>query len=107
MTPRILLQLIVNGIMLGGVYGLMSLGINLVWGVMGVVNLAHGDVIIAAGFVTFWLFTRLGVNPLLALPVSIAMGFTIGLCVQKFLLARVPQDRGAVNPESKCQVVRL
>jgi len=96
-TPRILLQLIVNGIMLGGVYGLMSLGINLVWGVMGVVNLAHGDVIIAAGFLTFWLFTRFGVNPLLALPASIAMGFTIGLCTQKFLLARVPQDRGAVK----------
>ena len=97
MTLRIFLQLVVNGIMVGGVYGLMSLGINLVWGVMGVVNLAHGDVIIAAGFLTFWLFTRYLVNPLLAFPAGIAMGFVIGVVAQKFVLARVPQDRGAVK----------
>jgi branched-chain amino acid transport system permease protein len=96
-TSRIFLQLIVNGIMVGGVYGLMSLGINLVWGVMGVVNLAHGDVIVAAGFLTFWLFARFHVNPLLAFPAGIAMGFAIGLLTQKFLLGRVPQDRGAVK----------
>jgi branched-chain amino acid transport system permease protein len=93
----VFLQLVVNGIMLGGVYGLMSLGINLVWGVMDVVNLAHGDVIIAAGFLTFWLFTRLHLNPLLALPVGIAAGFVIGVLMQKLLLGRVPQDRGAVK----------
>jgi branched-chain amino acid transport system permease protein len=96
-TPRILLQLIVNGIMLGGVYGLMSLGINLVWGVMGVVNLAHGDVIIAAGFLTFWLFTRFHLNPLLAFPLAVAVGFAIGFLVQKLILGRVPQDRGAMK----------
>jgi branched-chain amino acid transport system permease protein len=96
-TPQVFLQLVVNGIMLGGVYGLMSLGINLVWGVMDVVNLAHGDVIIAAGFLTFWLFTRLHLNPLLALPVGIAAGFVIGVLMQKLLLGRVPQDRGAVK----------
>jgi branched-chain amino acid transport system permease protein len=96
-TPQVFLQLVVNGIMLGGVYGLMSLGINLVWGVMGVVNLAHGDVIIAAGFLTFWLFARLHLNPFLTLPAGIAMGFVVGVLTQKFLLGRVPQDRGAVK----------
>lgn len=97
MTARLLLQLLVNGIMVGGVYGLMSLGINLVWGVMGVVNLAHGDLIMAAGFLTFWLFTRFGLNPLLALPIGVAMAFLIGVAAQRFLLARVPPDRGAVK----------
>ncbi len=97
MTSRIFLQLVVNGIMVGGVYGLMSLGINLVWGVMGVVNLAHGDIIIAAGFLTFWLFTSHHLNPLLALPAGVAMGFAIGVLTQRFLLGRVPQDRGAVK----------
>jgi branched-chain amino acid transport system permease protein len=97
MTSRIFLQLIVNGIMVGGVYGLMSLGINLVCGVMGVVNLAHGDVIIAAGFLTFWLFTRFHLNPLLAFPLAVAMGFAIGFLVQKLILGRVPQDRGAMK----------
>jgi len=96
-TTSLFLQLVVNGIMVGGVYGLMSLGINLVWGVMGVVNLAHGDFIIAAGFLTFWLFARFHLNPLVALPVGVAMGFVLGALTQKFLLGKVPQDRGAVK----------
>jgi branched-chain amino acid transport system permease protein len=94
---RVLLQLIVNGVMVGGVYGLMSLGINVVWGVMGVVNLAHGDLIMAAGFLTFWLFNRFGVNPLLALPAGVAMTFAVGYVAQRFLLGRVPPDRGAAK----------
>jgi branched-chain amino acid transport system permease protein len=75
----------------------MSLGINLVWGVMGVVNLAHGDVIVAAGFLAFGLFTRWHVDPLLALPLGIAMGFAIGALAQRLVLGRVPPDRGAVK----------
>ncbi|HEY6006533.1 MAG TPA: branched-chain amino acid ABC transporter permease [Anaeromyxobacter sp.] len=97
MDARTFLQLLVNGTMVGGVYGLMSLGINLVWGVMGVVNLAHGDVIMAGGFLAFWLFTRFGVNPLVALPIGIAAGLCLGILVQRFLLGRVPPDRGAVK----------
>lgn len=97
MDARTFLQLVVNGTMVGGVYGLMSLGINLVWGVMGVVNLAHGDVIMAGGFFAFWLFSRFGVNPLVALPLGVAAGLSLGILVQRFLLGRVPPDRGAVK----------
>jgi branched-chain amino acid transport system permease protein len=96
-SAQTLLQLIVNGIMVGGVYGLMSLGINLVWGVMGVVNLAHGDLIMVGGFLTFGLFTHHHVNPLLALPAAVAMGLAIGGLTQRFLLGAVPQDRGVVK----------
>jgi branched-chain amino acid transport system permease protein len=64
---------------------------------MGVVNLAHGDLIMAAGFLTFWLATRFGVNPLLALPAGIGMAFVLGVVAQRFLLGRVPPDRGAVK----------
>jgi branched-chain amino acid transport system permease protein len=97
MDAHILVQLVVNGLLVGGVYGLMSLGINLVWGVMGVINLAHGDLIMAAGFLTFWIFSRLGVNPLLVLPIGMGMAFTVGVLSQRFLLGRIPQDRGAVK----------
>lgn len=91
------LQLVVNGLLVGGVYGLMSLGINVVWGVMGVINLAHGDLIMAAGFLTFWIFSRWNVNPLLLLPVGMAMTFMVGMLSQRFLLGRLPQDRGAIK----------
>jgi len=83
--------------MLGGVYGLMSLGINLVWGVMDVVNLAHGDFIVAAGFLTFWAFTRLGLSPLVAFPMGAALGFALGALTQKLLLERVTEGRGAAK----------
>jgi branched-chain amino acid transport system permease protein len=96
-TGPVFLQLFVNGIMLGGVYGLMSLGINLVWGVMGVVNLAHGDFIIAAGFLTFWAFAKLGLSPLVAFPAAAAMGFALGALIHHILLGPLPQDRGAAK----------
>ncbi len=97
MDFSIFLQLVVNGLLLGGVYGLMSLGINLVWGVMGVINLAHGDLIVAAGFLTFWIFTQWHINPLLLLPVGMGMLFVVGMLAQRFLLGRLPQDRGAIK----------
>src|SRR3954468_5971537 len=97
MTGPVFLQLCVNGIMLGGVYALMSLGINLVWGVMDVVNLAHGDFIIVAGFSTFWAFTKLGLSPLVAFPAGAVLGFALGALTQKLLLERIPQDRGAAK----------
>jgi branched-chain amino acid transport system permease protein len=97
MDVHIFLQLVVNGLLVGGVYGLMSLGINLVWGVMGVINLAHGDIIMAAGFLAFWIFSHFGLNPLLALPIGMAMACTVGVLSQRFLLGRLPQDRGAVK----------
>jgi len=83
--------------MLGGVYGLMSLGINLVWGVMDVVNLAHGDFIVAAGFLTFWAFTRLGLSPLVAFPAGAVLGFVLGAVIQKLILEPVTRDRGAAK----------
>jgi len=97
MDLHIFLQLVVNGLLVGGVYGLMSLGINLVWGVMGVINLAHGDIIMAAGFLAFWIFSHFGLNPLLALPIGMAMACAVGVLSQRFLLGRLPQDRGAVK----------
>jgi len=96
-TGSVFLQLCVNGIMLGGVYGLMSLGINLVWGVMDVVNLAHGDFIVAAGFLTFWAFTRLGLSPLVSFPAGAVLGFALGALTQKLLLERVTEGRGAAK----------
>ncbi|HYL80503.1 MAG TPA: branched-chain amino acid ABC transporter permease, partial [Candidatus Acidoferrum sp.] len=97
MDTHIFLQLVVNGLLVGGVYGLMSLGINLVWGVMGVINLAHGDLIMAAGFLAFWIFSHFGLNPLLSLPIGMAMACMVGVLSQRFLLGRLPQDRGAVK----------
>ena len=61
-------QILINGILLGGLYGLMALGMALVWGVLNIVNLAHGSLIMLGGYAVYYLFTSAGIDPFLALP---------------------------------------
>jgi branched-chain amino acid transport system permease protein len=82
----VVLQILVNGILLGGVYVLLAQGLNLVFGVMGVVNLAHGAIIAFAGLFTFWFATRTGQNPLLLLPLVFLATLAIGAVLQRLLL---------------------
>ena len=72
------LQVLVNGILLGGLYGLMALGMSLIWGVMNIVNIAHGALIMLGAYVTFWLFTLWGWDPFVSLPATIVLlGFAV------------------------------
>jgi len=82
----LLLQLLVNGILLGGMYLLLAQGLNLVFGVMGVVNLAHGAIVTLAGLFTFWFATTLHENPLIVLPVVLVLVLIVGAFVQRLLL---------------------
>lgn len=80
------LQLLVNGILLGGTYVLIAQSLNLIFGVMGVVNLAHGSFIVMAGLFTFWMTTHLGINPLIVLPIVFTVMFVVGGLLQPLLL---------------------
>ena len=82
----LLLQLLINGILLGGTYLLLAQGLNLVFGVMGVVNLAHGAIITLAGLFTFWFATTTGENPLLMLPIVFIVMLGAGLVLQRVLI---------------------
>ena len=64
---RILLQQLLLGLLLGGLYGLAAAGLSLVFGVLKVLNVAHGELIMLGGYATFWLFALLGVDPFLSL----------------------------------------
>jgi branched-chain amino acid transport system permease protein len=82
----LLAQLLVNGILLGGLYGLMALGMALVWGVLNIVNLAHGALIMLGGYCVYFLFTGAGIDPFAALPLAMAMMFVVGYVLQRFVL---------------------
>lgn len=82
-------QLLIHGVMLGGLYGLLALGLNLVFGVMRVINFAHGELVMLGAFLTFWGYTALGLHPLVALPFSAAVLFGVGWALQRFLMERV------------------
>lgn len=84
-----LVQVLVNGILLGGIYALVAAGLSLIFGVMRVINFAHGDFLMLGGMATFWLFALYGVNPLLSLLIVIPAGLLLGWAVQVALIQRV------------------
>jgi branched-chain amino acid transport system permease protein len=79
-------QLLVNGVLLGGLYGLMALGMALVWGVLNIVNLAHGALIMLGGYCVYYLFTLGHVDPFLALPIAMVVMFGVGYVLQRGVL---------------------
>ena len=68
------MQIIVTGTLLGGTYALIALGLTLQYGAARIMNLANGETLVAACFVAFWLFTALGVNPLLGMVLIAPIG---------------------------------
>jgi len=82
----LLLQVLANGVLLGGLYALMALGLALVWGVLNIVNLSHGAFIMLGGYATYYLFTGAGIDPFAALPVTAAALFVLGYAIQRGIL---------------------
>ena len=83
---------IVQGILLGGLYALFAAGLSLVFGIMRLVNLAHGDLIILAAFLILVATTALGINPFLAVAISAPVMFAVGWLLQTYVLNRVLGD---------------
>ncbi|MCE2657387.1 MAG: branched-chain amino acid ABC transporter permease [Rubrivivax sp.] len=83
------LQIVLSGVLLGGLYGCMAIGFSVIWGVNGLINLAHGSMILIGAYITWWLHTTTGIDPFLTLPVSASMLFVLGVGLQRMLLERV------------------
>lgn len=82
------LDTIIQGILLGGLYALFAAGLSLVFGIMRLVNLAHGDLIVLAAFLILVLVSALGINPFLAVLVAAPIMFAIGWLLQYFVFNR-------------------
>ncbi|MGH7353013.1 MAG: branched-chain amino acid ABC transporter permease [Candidatus Rokuibacteriota bacterium] len=83
-----LVQTLINGILLGGVYAAAAVGLSLIFGVSGILNAAHGELIMLGAFTTYWLVTLWHVDALLTLPISFALLFVLGWALQYFVLNR-------------------
>lgn len=84
-----LLQTTVNGLLLGGVYGIATVGFSMVWGVMGIINLAHPAFIMIGAYVTVLLYAQFGLDPLMSIPLSMAVLFIVGYTLQAGILNRI------------------
>ena len=87
MTP--VLQCIVSGLLMGGIYALVSVGLTLIFGIVELVNFSHADYLMVAMYVAYWLFTRTGLDPYAALPVTVLFMALFGFVVYQLTLKRV------------------
>ena len=85
----VFLQAIITGLLLGGVYAAYSAGFSLIFGVMGVVNLAHGELIMLGAFTSYWMFVYLNMDPYWTTPFAMVFLFVFGYLLQKYIINRV------------------
>src|SRR5258706_11133270 len=82
-------QIIVNGLVLGGLYACIALGFSLVWGVLNIINILHGSLIILGAYAAFFAYHGLGIHPFAFALVAGAMLFVLGYALQAGLINRV------------------
>ena len=84
-----ILQILLNGIVLGTLYACIAIGFSLVWGVLNVINMLHGSFIILGGYLTYFAWHHLGIHPILVLPFVAALLFALGYVLQYVFINKV------------------
>jgi branched-chain amino acid transport system permease protein len=79
-------QVVLNGLVLGGLYACVAVGFSLVWGVLNVINLLHGSLIVLGAYLAYWAFSSLGLHPFLALPLVALILFALGYLLQRYVI---------------------
>lgn len=82
----LLLQVLINGILQGGLYAIVALGLALVWGVLNIVNLSHGAFIMLGAYISWYSFQWLHLDPFLGLPLTAVLMFIVGYAIQRGIL---------------------
>ena len=83
------LSFLVDGLLLGFVYGVAAIGMSLIWGVMKVINLSHNMLIVYSMFIVYLLFNNLGINPYLAIILVAIVGLLMGMLIYAIAVQRV------------------
>jgi branched-chain amino acid transport system permease protein len=82
-------QAVVNGLLIGGIYALVSIGVTLIFGVVKIVNFAQGEFVMIGMYISYFLAASFGIDPLISLVVSMPVLFVVGVLLQHFLIRRV------------------
>ncbi len=101
MTLQIFMQTIVNGLFTGGIYALVSVGLTLIYGVMLILNFAHGEFLMLGMYIAFGAFTLFGIDPYVSAPIAALLIFALGALIQRGIIQRV------LNAHPLSQIVLL
>ncbi|HWD15237.1 MAG TPA: branched-chain amino acid ABC transporter permease [Casimicrobiaceae bacterium] len=87
-APVLVVQLVVNGILVGAIFALVAYGMALVWGVMNIINVAQGELVMVGGYIVFYL-DRAGVHPWLGIPIAAIAMYVLGLLLYRGVMRRL------------------
>jgi branched-chain amino acid transport system permease protein len=97
MDPTRILQIIFTGLIMGGIYALIAVGLNLIYGTMRLLNIAHGELIMVGAYVTYWLYMLYNVSPLLSMVLVVGLSAMIGLLVCLFIFLPIIKTSKSVT----------
>ena len=84
-----LAQVLLNGLVIGGIYASFAVGFSLIFGVLRIVNIVHGEFIMLGAFITYWLYKIYGIDPFFTIPAAIVLLFVFGFLLQKYVINRI------------------
>lgn len=82
-------QAVINGLLIGGIYALVSIGVTLIFGVVKIVNFAQGEFVMIGMYISYYLSSQFGIDPVLSVLISMPILFVCGVLIQHFLIRRV------------------
>lgn len=99
-TFTMYLQAVIDGLLIGGVYATIAVGLSLAFGVMRIINWAHGELLMVSMYISYFLFTWLGIDPYLIIFLTAAIMFVVGFLLQKFVISNMLAREKSVEPTS-------
>jgi len=88
-TPEIILQMILSGLLIGLIFSLVAVGLNLIFGVMDIVNFAHGEFLMISMYLAYWMYHLWSIDPIFSIPVCALALFCLGVATYKILITRI------------------
>ena len=89
MTVDLLLQTLASGVLIGLIYALVAIGLTMIFGVMEIVNFAHGEFLMLGMYCSFWLFALLHLDPMFGLPFTVVALFAFGVLLYRLVVRRI------------------
>jgi branched-chain amino acid transport system permease protein len=88
-SGEIIAQIIVDGILTGCLYALIAIGLAMIWGIVEIINFSHGEFLMIAAFLSYFLYTSVGLDPLISAPLAFITTFVLGYIIQRGIIDRI------------------